>query len=873
MKLLAASTAFACFSIVLPLAAQPPKYVLVDLGLGGVAVTNGIGINNEGRVSGNSNLADLSLYRAWRTAPNAAINPATDFIPLLQGATNGQLLFYDNINSSGQVAVHNNFPTAAHAARFDPSTVPNSDPTANGSVTDLGNLGVQGNTVARGINDSGQVVGFSFAPRPPACGNPYAYRTSGPTINATTDNLGTLLPNNCGSSTGYAINNAGDVVGVSSATGAAGIEQHAFFFPAGAGQTMQDLGVLGRNPLATPSQIVSIGFGINDSGQIIGVSTIAGSNGEPINAIHAFLRDSTGPMIDLGTLGGDNSQATGINASKHVVGRATKVPGATGGLAFYGFLYMNGTMYDINDLILGSHPQVTFAYSINDSGQIAGTAGGGAGFGGGSAGPGDPTTGFAVRLDPAQLPAITSASSAMFTVGSSGSFQLTATGLPIPALSESGTLPAGVTFDASTGVLSGIPGIGTDGLYHITFTAANGAGADAVQNFTFTIVSITPIGASVPATPIDTATGTSPVTMTFDNVAQSGITSLTTANTAPALPPAFSLGNPPVYYEISTTAVFSGSITVCVTFSGPSFADPSNLRLLHFVGGIWQDVTIGTGAVNNVICGSVTSLSPFAVARSLMTSTIYATSSSCSAIRLSDRSYTDSFDSSIGVYGITNTNAQGDLAANGNVTLTDAVRVNGAISAKTATLGACINGSPGVTISDKATVTGGYQILSPIVFTAPASVSPGTSDISVTASTSLVPGSYRNIAVSGHAILTLSPGVYSLNSLVLSDQSNIVIAPSGAVVINLAGSGFSKPFNMSGRSAMNSGGIPANLRIVYGGSGNADIADQASFYGVMYAPNAIVTTTGQAAWYGALVVNTASGSDGSAFHYDRSLGR
>ena len=84
-----------------------------------------------------------------------------------------------------------------------------------------------------------------------------------------------------------------------------------------------------------------------------------------------------------------------------------------------------------------------------------------------------------------QAPAITSASSAIFTVGTAGSFTVTATGVPAPTLSESGALPSGVTFNAATGVLSGIPAAG--GIYPITITAQNGVGANATQSFTLTV--------------------------------------------------------------------------------------------------------------------------------------------------------------------------------------------------------------------------------------------------------------------------------------------------------------------------------------------------------------------------------------------------
>src|SRR5204862_3099723 len=68
-----------------------------------------------------------------------------------------------------------------------------------------------------------------------------------------------------------------------------------------------------------------------------------------------------------------------------------------------------------------------------------------------------------------------------------GSFTLTTTGFPGATLSESGTLPLGVTFNTTTGVLGGTPGAGTGGTYSFTFTATNGVGTSATQNFTLTV--------------------------------------------------------------------------------------------------------------------------------------------------------------------------------------------------------------------------------------------------------------------------------------------------------------------------------------------------------------------------------------------------
>ena len=86
-----------------------------------------------------------------------------------------------------------------------------------------------------------------------------------------------------------------------------------------------------------------------------------------------------------------------------------------------------------------------------------------------------------------QAPAITSANSTTFTVGSAGSFTVTKTGFPSPTLSVSGTLPGGVTFTPGTGALAGTPATGTGGTYPLTFTANNGVGSNATQNFTLTV--------------------------------------------------------------------------------------------------------------------------------------------------------------------------------------------------------------------------------------------------------------------------------------------------------------------------------------------------------------------------------------------------
>ncbi|HET9102423.1 MAG TPA: putative Ig domain-containing protein [Solirubrobacteraceae bacterium] len=87
-------------------------------------------------------------------------------------------------------------------------------------------------------------------------------------------------------------------------------------------------------------------------------------------------------------------------------------------------------------------------------------------------------------------PVITSANHTTLSTGQAGSFTVTTSGTPAPSLSESGTLPAGVTFTDhgnGTASLSGTPAAGTGGSYPLTITAANGVSPNATQSFTLTV--------------------------------------------------------------------------------------------------------------------------------------------------------------------------------------------------------------------------------------------------------------------------------------------------------------------------------------------------------------------------------------------------
>jgi hypothetical protein len=100
------------------------------------------------------------------------------------------------------------------------------------------------------------------------------------------------------------------------------------------------------------------------------------------------------------------------------------------------------------------------------------------------------TTKQTFQLTVDQAPAITSASSATATVGTAFKFKVKSSGYPAATLSESGTLPQGLTFKPKTGgkaVITGTPASGSQGTYHVTLNASNGIGSPASQPFTLTV--------------------------------------------------------------------------------------------------------------------------------------------------------------------------------------------------------------------------------------------------------------------------------------------------------------------------------------------------------------------------------------------------
>lgn len=132
----------------------------------------------------------------------------------------------------------------------------------------------------------------------------------------------------------------------------------------------------------------------------------------------------------------------------------------------------------------------------------------------------------------------------------------------------------------------------------------------------------TPVGTNIGVPLNGGATAPGGVSVTFSSVSTGGNTTLTTSGTGAPPPAGFKLGNPPTYYDLSTTAVFSGLVTVCINYGGTTFGNASKLRLFHFANGAWVNVTTSNDTIDMIICGNVTSFSAFAIFESTYTATI-----------------------------------------------------------------------------------------------------------------------------------------------------------------------------------------------------------------------------------------------------------
>lgn len=193
-----------------------------------------------------------------------------------------------------------------------------------------------------------------------------------------------------------------------------------------------------------------------------------------------------------------------------------------------------------------------------------------------------------------QAPAITSAAAVTFTAGATDSFTVTTSGTPTPAITESGSLPGGVSFHDNgngTATISGTATTTTGGSYPLTITANNGVGSPAVQKLVLT-VDAAPRITSSPTASIQagvgtdvkvTATGTPTPNLAETGTLPPGLSFHDNGNGTASItgtPPADVQGNYGVTITASNGVGSAASQHLVLSFSGaPRFTSATTLKV------------------------------------------------------------------------------------------------------------------------------------------------------------------------------------------------------------------------------------------------------------------------------------------------------
>lgn len=339
------------------------RYTVLDLGISTESLEDlPLGLNDAGTVAGWRAASNhINKAAVWENGRSIDLRKVDLDVPPTYTET-----YAAAVNSRRQiVGLVKGMDGANHACYWSFVSSVGAPNSAASSMRALGTLGGKV-SVARGLNESGRVVGDASLPD----GSIHACLWQG---NAVPRDLGTLGQGDF--STAHGINKTGQVVGAANIVPNG--KNHAFLFrdiiskgvSAGASSknsaskvrtpqsyrgVMQDLGLL-------PGGSSSNARAINDRGQIVGWA------GDSEDETHACLWEN-GKIRDLGTFGSDPYAAWSINNFGQIVGTAS-----TTHQRMHACLWENGRSIDLNDLIpVGSGWLLQSAYTINERGQIVG---------------------------------------------------------------------------------------------------------------------------------------------------------------------------------------------------------------------------------------------------------------------------------------------------------------------------------------------------------------------------------------------------------------------------------------------------------------------------------------------------------------------
>ncbi len=222
------------------------------------------------------------------------------------------------------------------------------------------------NGFATGANNRRQVVGWAENKiEDSTCVAPQIYQFRAALWGPGKNEMRQLPPlGNDRTSAATAINNKGQVVGISGACGTAvgGVSaEHAVMWDK---DKTIFLGTLGGVAWNTP-------MALNERGDVVGFSNVSEADGAAFNA-QAFRWTRGRGIENLGVLPGDSlSQALGINDKGQIVG----ISCTAGFASCRAFLFDHGVMLDLNEFLPDDYADHLFtANDINNNGQITGQA-------------------------------------------------------------------------------------------------------------------------------------------------------------------------------------------------------------------------------------------------------------------------------------------------------------------------------------------------------------------------------------------------------------------------------------------------------------------------------------------------------------------